>query len=89
VAEPTGTFTTRDRFALLGGDVPAFEECSFRMLTPHEVANGMAFHPDYQVLGSARDRVAGFGNAVPPPMGEMVMSALVECASGEDLAVAA
>jgi DNA (cytosine-5)-methyltransferase 1 len=90
VTDPLGTLTTRDRFALLGrSGVPAFEECTFRMLTPDEVAAGMAFAPDYQVRGTARQRVAGFGNAVTPPAAEVIMSALVECVSGEDLPVAA
>lgn len=90
VADPMGTLTTRDRFAVIGpGELPAFEECSFRMLTPREVAAGMAFAPDYLVTGSGRDQVAGFGNAVPPPMGEVLMSSLVECISGEDLETAA
>jgi DNA (cytosine-5)-methyltransferase 1 len=94
VARPVGTLTARDRYALLGnaethGPVPALEDCTFRMLTPREIAAGMAFDPDYQVKGNARDQVAGFGNAVPPPMSEVIGSALVECATGEEMEPAA
>jgi DNA (cytosine-5)-methyltransferase 1 len=74
---------------LLGCEVPAFEACTFRMLTPREVAAGMAFSRDYKVKGTGREQVAGFGNAVTPPVAEVITSALVECVSGEDLAVAA
>jgi DNA (cytosine-5)-methyltransferase 1 len=132
VTTPVGTFTAKDRWALLGvpttqqtsappghrsrktgtaaGDtlpipgltdpdapvddsprqelqveVPAVEDCTFRMLTPREIAAGMAFHPDYQVTGSQRDQVAGFGNAVTPPAAEVLVSALVEAITGEPL----
>jgi DNA (cytosine-5)-methyltransferase 1 len=89
-SEPIGTLTTRDRYALLSmGELPAFESCHFRMVTPAEVGAGQAFRRDYLVKGSNRDRVAGYGNAVPPPMGEVVGSALMECITGEELEVAA
>jgi DNA (cytosine-5)-methyltransferase 1 len=90
VNDPMGTLTTKDRFALVGQvDAPAVEDCTFRMLTPREIAAGMAFHPNYKVIGTGRDQVAGFGNAVTPPVGEVLFSALVECISGESLEVAA
>jgi DNA (cytosine-5)-methyltransferase 1 len=132
VTAPVGTFTAKDRWALLGVptpqqtppasgrrsckapaaaggtlpipgrtaptapaddtpaetaavEVPAVAECTFRMLTPREIAAGMAFHPDYQVTGSQRDQVAGFGNAVTPPAAEVLVSALVEAITGEPL----
>jgi DNA (cytosine-5)-methyltransferase 1 len=90
VGEPMGTLSTRDRFALVGpSDLPAFEDCTFRMLTPREVAAGMAFARDYQVKGTGREQVAGFGNAVPPPMAEVIGSALMEAMTGEELQPAA
>lgn len=90
VSEPVGTLSTRDRYALVGmHELPAFEDCTFRMLTPREVANGMAFAPGYKVKGSGRDQVAGYGNAVPPPMSEVLTSALVETITGEELEPAA
>jgi DNA (cytosine-5)-methyltransferase 1 len=65
--------------------VPAVEECTFRMLTPREIAAGMAFDPAYKVTGSQRDQVAGLGNAVTPPAAEIIVSALVEAITGQPL----
>lgn len=45
----------------------------------------MAFQPDYVVLGSKRERVKQYGNAVTPPVSEILMSALVECIQGHDI----
>jgi DNA (cytosine-5)-methyltransferase 1 len=85
--EPVGTLTTRDRYALVQPDgVPVVEECTFRMLAPREIAAGMAFAEDYQVTGTKREQVAGYGNAVTPPAAEVIVSALVEAITGEDVA---
>lgn len=98
VTDPIGTFSTRDRWALLGvpDQPPAIEEpvpdvadCTFRMLTPREIAAGMAFAPGYLMLGTNREQVAGLGNAVVPPAAEVIVSALVECITGEALERAA
>ncbi|MER7015861.1 DNA cytosine methyltransferase [Saccharopolyspora sp. NPDC000359] len=88
VAEPLGTLTTKDRFALLGRPavpVPTVEECTYRMFSAREVGSGMAFPPDYKVLGTATDQVRGFGNAVTPPSSEVQIAALVEAVTGEQL----
>ena len=45
----------------------------------------MAFTPDYIVLGNKRQRVRQYGNAVTPPVAEVLMSALVEAITGQDL----
>jgi DNA (cytosine-5)-methyltransferase 1 len=58
------------------------------MLATHEIAAGMGFAKDYQVKGSKRDQVRGYGNAVTPPAAEVLMSALVEAIGGECLAPA-
>lgn len=42
-------------------------ECTFRMLEPHEIAAGMSFPTDYKWAGTKRDRVRMAGNAVTPP----------------------
>jgi DNA (cytosine-5)-methyltransferase 1 len=47
---------------------------------------GMAFRPDYIVLGNKRDRTAQYGNAVTPPVSEILGCALVECITGEPIA---
>lgn len=52
---------------------PAVEDCGFRMLQPHEVQRGMAFPDSYVMLGTKRDRVRLAGNAVTPPVAEMLM----------------
>lgn len=90
VDEPMGTLTTRDRYALVGvPDVPDVDDCTFRMFAPLEIAAGMAFAADYQVTGTKRQQVAGYGNAVTPPVAEVIMSAIVEAVTGEALEVAA
>ncbi|GAB3380700.1 DNA cytosine methyltransferase [Amycolatopsis echigonensis] len=88
VDRPVGTLTTRDRYGLVGG-TPPVEQCTFRMLAPAEIGAGMAFRPDYKVKGSKRRIVRGYGNAVTPPVAEVLVSALVETLSGEPLAPAA
>lgn len=84
---PLPTQTTVEGDAVLTGTgLPAVEDCLFRMLEPHEIHAGMAFVPDYVVLGNKRERVKQLGNAVTPPVAEVLVSALVECITGEDLA---
>jgi DNA (cytosine-5)-methyltransferase 1 len=76
------------------GDISTAEEAAvtcdlddvrFRMLEPHEIAAAMAFTRDYIVVGSKRDRVRQYGNAVTPPCSEVLISALVEAITGEHL----
>jgi len=58
----------------------------FRMLEPHEIGAAMAFHAGYQVVGSKRVKVRQYGNAVTPPVAEVIISALVEAITGEPVA---
>lgn len=85
VTEPLRTLTTAGHQSLL--DPPTIDpmDCLFRMLEPHEIGAGMAFLPDYIVLGSKRARVRQYGNAVTPPVAEVLMTALVECIQGHDI----
>jgi DNA (cytosine-5)-methyltransferase 1 len=87
-ARPTGqpapTVTTVDRHALVTTEL-AVEECLFRMLSPTEIGAAMAFGRDYTVLGNKREQVRQYGNAVTPPAAEVLMSALVESITGEDI----
>jgi DNA (cytosine-5)-methyltransferase 1 len=78
--EGMGALSTRDRHALLTGERPAtrIEDLYFRMLKPHEVQTGMAFDPDYVVLGNSREKVKQLGNAVTPPVMEMLVERCVE-----------
>lgn len=91
VSEPVGALTTKDRYALAQlPETPELDvnEVGFRMLEPQEIARGMAFDDGYIVLGDKRAKVKQLGNAVTPPAAEVLISALVECISGEDLDVA-
>ena len=65
--QPHRTMTTADRYALIEGDAPKAEDCSFRMLTPDEVKRGMAFPNGYIARGNHREQVRMWGNAVTPP----------------------
>jgi DNA (cytosine-5)-methyltransferase 1 len=88
VTEPAGTVTTADRFGLASMAV-SVEDVLFRMLEPHEIGAAMAFATAYQVLGSKREKVRQYGNAVTPPVAEVIISALVEAITGADLEPAA
>jgi DNA (cytosine-5)-methyltransferase 1 len=90
VSEPVGTGTTRDRWALVSGtDKVVIAEVLFRMLEPYEIGKAMAFTDGYKVVGNRRQRVRMYGNAVTPPVAEVIVSALVEAITGEDLETAA
>jgi DNA (cytosine-5)-methyltransferase 1 len=79
VDEPMPTQSTQPRHYLVQpGDVPAVEDCGFRMLQPHEIQAAMAFPQDYKVLGTKRERTRQLGNAVPPPAMAILMQRVVE-----------
>ncbi|GGN39829.1 DNA (cytosine-5)-methyltransferase 1 [Actinoplanes campanulatus] len=89
---PIGTLTTKDKYAVATPDLDALasgldlDDVLFRMLEPHEIARAMAFDPSYQTsVKDKRTKVKLFGNAVTAPVAEVIMSALVECITGEDL----
>ncbi|WP_399554183.1 DNA cytosine methyltransferase (plasmid) [Streptomyces anulatus] len=84
VREPIGALSTRDRYALIRGDVD-MNDVRFRMLEPHEIGRAMSFADDYIVLGSKRDKVRQYGNAVTPNAAEVILCALVEAVNGEEL----
>jgi DNA (cytosine-5)-methyltransferase 1 len=94
VDQPIGTLTSRDRYALasappadldIGVDVDVdVDDVLFRMLQPHEIGRGMAFADGYIVLGDKRAQVRQYGNAVTPPVAEVIVAALVEAITGED-----
>jgi DNA (cytosine-5)-methyltransferase 1 len=80
VTEPVGTLPATERYGLAA---PAIDisDVLFRMLEPAEIAAAMAFHATYQVTGSKRERVRQLGNAVTPPVAEILISALAEAIS--------
>lgn len=84
VHQPMGALSTRDRYALVKGDIN-LDDVLFRMLEPHEIGRAMSFADDYIVLGSKRERVKQYGNAVTPNAAEILVCALVEAITGEDI----
>ncbi|HEX3961159.1 MAG TPA: DNA cytosine methyltransferase [Trebonia sp.] len=81
---PAGTMTTRDRYGLASGtDSIPVDDVLFRMLKPPEIGRAMAFGDTYRVLGTQRERVRQYGNAVTPPVAEVLFSALVEAITPE------
>lgn len=56
-------------------------DCRFRMLQPEEIMRGMAFPPEYVMLGTKRDRVKLAGNAVCPPNARDLIAAVAEALS--------
>lgn len=72
VTEPHRVMDTRDRYSLVSPGID-IEDAQFRLLVPHEVGAAMAFPADYQVLGTGRDKVRQYGNAVTPPVMELLL----------------
>lgn len=74
LADPIRTVTGVDRAGLVGMlEIMAVEDLTFRMLQPHEIGAAMAFPGQYVVLGTNRDKVKQYGNAVTPPVMEMLL----------------
>jgi DNA (cytosine-5)-methyltransferase 1 len=68
VLDPMDTFAANgNHHALMGVKIPDVEDCTFRMLEPHEVTWGMAFPRTYVMTGTKREMVKQAGNAVCPP----------------------
>lgn len=59
------------------GETPTVDDCGFRMLQPHEIQSAMAFHPAYTILGTQRERVKQLGNAVTPPVMQLLVARCV------------
>lgn len=69
--EPIRTITTQDQWALVDGD-------HYRPLTLRENARGMSFpdHYTWPKTAKRRETITGIGNAVPPKVGEMMVSTI-------------
>lgn len=65
-------------YLAMPAETPSVEDCGFRMLQPHEIQAAMAFPSDYVVTGTQRDKVKQLGNAVTPPVMEMIFRRCVE-----------
>jgi DNA (cytosine-5)-methyltransferase 1 len=74
MGDPIHTVTGLDRAALIHSlDSLTVEDLYFRMLHPHEIGKAMAFPKSYVVLGTKREMVKQYGNAVTPPVMEMII----------------
>jgi DNA (cytosine-5)-methyltransferase 1 len=78
------TVTTLERHALVTSegvtsdkDQIAVEDCGFRMLVPKEIQAAMAFPADYVVTGTRREQVKQLGNAVTPPVMQLLMQRVI------------
>jgi DNA (cytosine-5)-methyltransferase 1 len=81
--QPVGTLTTNDRYALAETEMSLdVDDVLFRMLTPDEIKIGMAFAPDYVLLGTKREQVKQAGNAVTPPAARDLGMAVAEALTG-------
>lgn len=58
------------------------DSCRFRMLEPVEVKRGMAFPPEYVMLGNKREQVRMSGNAVTPPAARDLVATVVAALEG-------
>lgn len=76
--EPMTVVTTREEKALIESLNRSVDDCHFRMLQPHEIQKAMAFPDWYQVLGNKRNQNRLFGNAVTPPVMEILLKRCVE-----------
>lgn len=76
--EAVDTVTTKDRTALVQYlDSLKVEDLYYRMLQPKEIGRAMAFPSDYIVLGNGREQTKQLGNAVTPPVMEMIIARCV------------
>lgn len=74
IGDPIHTVTGIDRAALISSlDSLTVEDLYFRMLHPHEIGKAMAFPQSYVVLGTKRQMVKQYGNAVTPPVMQMII----------------
>ncbi len=79
VEEAAPTVTTLERHALVtaGGQCATLpirvEDCGFRMLSWEEIRAAMAFPATYILLGTRREIIRLLGNAVTPPVMELLM----------------
>jgi DNA (cytosine-5)-methyltransferase 1 len=75
---PLDTIAANGLHHALLDPAPAVEDCELRMLTPTEIATGMAFPSGYRILGTQKEQVCQAGNAVTPPAARDLVSAVAE-----------
>jgi DNA (cytosine-5)-methyltransferase 1 len=79
ITDPLGTVTALDKVGLVQAlEKMTVEDLTFRMLAPHEIGAAMAFPSTYKVLGTKKEQVRQFGNAVTPPVMTMIIQRCIE-----------
>ncbi len=73
LTDPASTVTTRDRHGLVDQVALDIDDCTFRMLEPHEAGRAMAFPDSYLVEGTKKDRMRLYGGAVTPPVMQLLV----------------
>jgi DNA (cytosine-5)-methyltransferase 1 len=82
ITDAMGTQIGTQHQGVVVPEPPDIEDCGFRMLEPHEIGRAMAFPDEYIVLGNKRERVKQLGNAVTPPVLEMIMERCIATLRG-------
>lgn len=67
---PCGTIVAQDIWAVVDGD-------RMRMLQPHEAQRIMGFPQDFKAMGTRREQMRGFGNAVCPPVAKALVESIL------------
>ncbi|GHO82985.1 DNA cytosine methyltransferase [Dictyobacter formicarum] len=81
VQQAAPTVTTLERHALVTSEEAssiAVEDCGFRMLFPKEIQAAMAFPTEYVITGNRREQVKQLGNAVTPPVMQLLVSRILQ-----------
>jgi DNA (cytosine-5)-methyltransferase 1 len=74
IHEAVDTITGKSRVALVQNTGKLrVEDLYYRMLSPEEIGNAMAFPKEYKIFGTIKEKVKLWGNAVTPPVSEMIM----------------
>lgn len=81
VSDPARTVSTREHEALCSVEI-AVEDCRFRMLQTHEIQAAMAFPGTYKLTGNKREQVKQLGNAVTPPVMEVLLARCLDTLGG-------
>lgn len=77
-SEPATTITTRPRHYVVSARlVDAYADLGYRPVKAREAALLQGFPPGVKLVGSAEAQQRGIGNAVPPPLIDAVVSALL------------
>ena len=79
--KPIGVIRTKHGHELISYSKPKIEDCYYRMLKAAEVGRAMAFADDYKVLGTEKDKVKQYGNAVTPPAMKLLIERCVSSLS--------